>query len=879
MTVALFSHAPQTGLRPIRSSPFPGLYHWQREALQAWEASGNRGVVEAVTGAGKTRVGVAAAHAALQLDMKVLIIVPTAELQAQWIATLERELPAARLGALGDGHKDSLNRVDVLVSIVHSAAASITLPANAAGLIIADECHRYAAPTFALALSSDFTWRLGLSATYERSDGAHLTTLAPFFGDVVFRIWYDRALADGIISEFDIAFVSVDLAPDEHDRYEHLSDVMYKAGRYLEHWIGIPKEPFPRFLAAVSQLAESDSKSRDATAARRYMSAMSARQTLLAESRTKQFALAALRDSVHVATRTLVFTQTKKSATTAANIYTSLGLPSSTIISGMPRPERKGALRDFRDGNVRVLTAPKVLDEGIDVPEADLGIILAPNKSRRQLVQRLGRVVRKKQDGRTGRLVVLYSRGTVEDPRVQGDKYVIDLVEFARNVGFFEIENDAEKLTTFLRPSQASKQQADRQDDVPSEEPLRMFPVMTADSTLEDVDAGPSILDLFEETTEWEQLPWDAMVVNVTPELAEKWLRESKTVNRNLDKKHIGHLAQALKDGTYQTTPQGISFSLSGDLIDGHHRLHAIALARVAQQMVVFYGVDPGSFIVFDSIAKVRSLSDIVKTAGISATNSAQVAAGYKLLWNWNAGRQNTGAGAHLSAAQLVAMHEDHPQMTEMVVPAKKIAAGSGVNASALLVALFLTGTQRPDIDSGAFFGSLETGANLAADSPVLALRNYALKKRSSKAVLSQTDWLKAILKAWVYWADERPMAMLRITMDEKRPDLAAAGGGTVTVLKPGRGIQIIDLVEAGIIAADARLVSVDPLFRDIAFVRADGSINCGTRTFDTPSLAAAWVRGGSTNGWTFWAVAGDTGDTPLADLRTNYIQSKGIAA
>jgi superfamily II DNA or RNA helicase len=57
-----------------------------------------------------------------------------------------------------------------------------------------------------------------------------------------------------------------------------------------------------------------------------------------------------------------------------------------------------------------------VLDEGIDVPAADLAVILAASRSRRQMVQRMGRVLRRKPDGRLARFVVVSVEGTVEDP-------------------------------------------------------------------------------------------------------------------------------------------------------------------------------------------------------------------------------------------------------------------------------------------------------------------------------------------------------------------------------------------------------------------------------------------------------------------------------
>jgi hypothetical protein len=402
-----------------------------------------------------------------------------------------------------------------------------------------------------------------------------------------------------------------------------------------------------------------------------------------------------------------------------------------------------------------------------------------------------------------------------------------------------------------------------------------MFLGMSVDFAVEAPEK--TILNLFDDGTQFEALPWETLVVNVTPELAEKWLAESNTVNRKLDKGHVNRLAQALKDGTYQTTPQGISFSPAGDLIDGHHRLSAVSLSRVAQQMVVFYGVDPKTFIVFDSISKGRSLSDIVRTTGLSASNSAQVAASYRLLANWQSEKGSTGTASQLSSAQLMTIHEKNPEVIAAVPSAMKVSKSSGIPAPVIAVAMHLTSTERSDIDSSEFFRSLELGANLNTDSPILAMRNFVMKKRSTKTRVNPTEWLQATLKSWVAWVDGRPMSILRLSPGEKRPDILKAGGAVVAPRATGQGIQLADLLASGLIMPNARLVSTDPLHHEIAFVRGDGTIECGVRSFANPMEAAKFVRGGATNGWVFWAVAGAERDVPLSEIRAAYVQQKGL--
>lgn len=434
---------------PTAAEDYPGLWEWQQEAIQAWRENARTGVIEAVTGSGKTRVGTAAAFEAIRQGIRVLVLVPTSELQRQWISTLRRDLPGARRGQLGDGYSDSLDTCDILVAIVHSAATRETLREHKAGLVIADECHRYAAPMFAGALQESYSWRLGLSATYERADGAHKERLEPFFGKVVYRIWFDRALQDRVIAPFDIALVGVELPPADRASYDELSETMLTTARNLEAFGGVPRAPFSEFIAAVVALSKQDTV--EGGLARKYMSAMSARHQLLAETKSKNMALAALRAPLDEARKSIIFTQTKASAAAAGGICNAVGIPAAVVMSGMDPATRRTALNLFRDGAIKVLAAPQILDEGIDVPAAELAVVLAASRTERQMIQRLGRVIRRKPGNMPGRLVVLYSRNTVEDPQRQGEGFLSTVLPYARNVGHFSVETQIPEIEAFLR--------------------------------------------------------------------------------------------------------------------------------------------------------------------------------------------------------------------------------------------------------------------------------------------------------------------------------------------------------------------------------------------------------------------------------------------
>src|SRR5690242_13985184 len=152
-------------------SPAPphDLYRWQLDALVHWLRCGRRGVIEAVTGSGKTDVAIAATSDALRRGRFVLVLVPSRVLMEQWHGRLTEALPHARIGRLGDSGRDRPESCDVLVATRHSAAAYRPEPGPAGGLLIADECHGLGGRTLRRALLPQYDERLGLTATLERS--------------------------------------------------------------------------------------------------------------------------------------------------------------------------------------------------------------------------------------------------------------------------------------------------------------------------------------------------------------------------------------------------------------------------------------------------------------------------------------------------------------------------------------------------------------------------------------------------------------------------------------------------------------------------------------------------------------------------------------
>ena len=446
---------PATGPATVPAAGrVPELYGWQAEALDAWRSRGGRGVVEAVTGTGKTMIGIAAAAEELARGGQVLVLVPTRELLDQWTFELvHRGSAHTRIGRLGGGQRDDLGRFDVVVAVVNSARDADLRPRRPGGLLVADECHRYGSDGNRVALADGFARRLGLSATYARADEGHLTWLDPYFGGTCFRMGYHRAIRDGVVAPFAVALLGVEFSPIERAEYDELTAVMSVARAKLIASGLVPAEPVGAFFAAVARLARGGDDSGSAGIARTYLHAMQQRRRLLAESPAKSEALDGLVPALLGCDRAIAFTQSIAAAEGAAARLRRGGVQAAAVHSKLDAVERRAVLTRFAAGALQVVTAPQVLDEGVDVPAADLAVILAASRSRRQMIQRMGRVLRRKPDGRSARFVLVFVIGTVEDPGLGAhDGFLDEITHVAQDVRTFW-PGGSNELCRYLRPA------------------------------------------------------------------------------------------------------------------------------------------------------------------------------------------------------------------------------------------------------------------------------------------------------------------------------------------------------------------------------------------------------------------------------------------
>lgn len=349
-------------------------YPHQQEALAAWKQAGRKGVVVLPTAAGKTYL----AQLAMQATQRsTLIMVPTLDLMHQWYAHLLAAFPDAEIGLLGGGSRD---RTPILIATYDSAAINAETLGNQYALLVFDECHH---------LPSDFNrviaeyaiapYRLGLTATPERTDGKH-ADLNTLIGAEVYRRTAEE-LAGTALAAHKKVQIKVHLSLKERQRYDDLIRLRNQFLQDSNIFLG-SVQGWQRFVQASAR----------SQAGRRAMLAHREARAIAFGTEGKLRVLADLLATHHPA-RTLIFTDDNA---TVYQISQAFLIPAITHQTGVK--ERHAILQRFKQGEYRTLAASRVLNEGVDVPDASVAIVLSGTGSTREYIQRLGRVLRKGSD-------------------------------------------------------------------------------------------------------------------------------------------------------------------------------------------------------------------------------------------------------------------------------------------------------------------------------------------------------------------------------------------------------------------------------------------------------------------------------------------------
>lgn len=363
---------------------------YQQQSIEEWRRANRCGVVILPTGAGKSLV---AQMAIEQTKRSTLVVVPTIDLMNQWYDLLLSSFNA-EVGLIGGGYYEV---GAMTVTTYASAFRFMERLGNQFGLIIFDECHHLPSSIYRYAAEMAIApFRLGLTATPERTDGLDLS-LERLIGPIVYRR-EAHELAGEYLADYSIVRINVSLSPEERELYERERAIFRAFLQEKRIDLG-GLRGWQTFIAASAR----------SETGRRAMLAYRESKRIALGTDAKLRVLASLLKR-HKVDRTLIFTAENEMV---YRISEQFFVPAITHETGIK--ERRQWLEAFNQGEVLALATSKVLNEGVNIPEASVAIVLSGSGSSREHIQRLGRILRKAPDKEAVLYEVVTSETTEEN--------------------------------------------------------------------------------------------------------------------------------------------------------------------------------------------------------------------------------------------------------------------------------------------------------------------------------------------------------------------------------------------------------------------------------------------------------------------------------
>lgn len=382
------------------------LRSYQRAALDAWHENGGRGVpaseasggselprcsgvLELPTGSGKTVIAIKAIE---ERSTPTLVVVPTIDLAEQWREELRREFDIP-IGQFGGGVQ---SREAITVSTYDSAYLKADSIGDVFPFVIFDEVHHLGGEGYReIARLLAAPYRMGLTATFERPDGNH-EVIEELVGPVVYRTSAE-ALAGDHLAPYDVKRIEVALTDAERAEYEQTQETFVA---YLRK-SGIEMQRGSDYQELVKR-SGSDPRAREALLAKQRA------REIVSNAERKVAELGRILDR-HRDERIIVFTAHNELVYRLSERFLLPAITHRTSAS-----ERREILSRFREGTYSRVVASNVLDEGVDVPDASVAVVLSGSGSEREFTQRLGRILRP-GEGKRALLYELVSEDTTEE--------------------------------------------------------------------------------------------------------------------------------------------------------------------------------------------------------------------------------------------------------------------------------------------------------------------------------------------------------------------------------------------------------------------------------------------------------------------------------
>ena len=380
------------------------LRDYQEEAIDQWLRNGGKGIIALPTGSGKTVIGVAAIA---KVSLKTLIIVYTKEQLLQWRRSL-MEFTDAEETMVGLYYSKEKRISDITLATYQTAYKYIHKISPYFNFLLIDEVHHLPAEKFKrIAMGSPAAYRLGLSATPYREDGKHVY-LFPLMGGVIYYITPSELARKGYLAPYKVVTVKVSLSKDEMVKYEELRN-LFKRYMFFGSFDELVKEAQKGNLMAIKAL--------------RIHSRM---LQIIQKSKAKLVKVKEIVDKELSSRKKIIifahYVEVAKAIAKLVNGY--------LLTGSVKDEERKRIIERFKKSETGVLVVTTVGDEGLDIPDASVGILVAGTGSRRQFIQRLGRLLRP-GEGKEAILYEVVAKGTSEEGQARKRKK-IRLDEFSK---------------------------------------------------------------------------------------------------------------------------------------------------------------------------------------------------------------------------------------------------------------------------------------------------------------------------------------------------------------------------------------------------------------------------------------------------------------
>ena len=405
------------------------LYKHQKKGVTKWKEAGRKGVLKHATGSGKTITAISVIKEHVGSGNHAIVLVPSEHLLYQWNDEISHFLPDTPLALLGGGNSDdgilSEMRIpresgSILLSTIQSfridrvqRKTKRLLKEDSEILLVVDECHRIGAPSYSEICAERFSLTMGLSATPEVERSPEATDrIHDLLGPIVDNYSLKDALHDKHLSPFDYHVHTASLSSKEQHEYDELRAKMKKALIMLKQG-----EEMSEYLEALI-----------------YKSRGIIRGAQEKISKAVEILKSEFNESQHW----LIYCDTGKMMNEVKRqIESEMGIFPLTYWSEMDRFQRRETMSYF-ERNAGVILAIKCLDEGVDVPAISHGIVLSSSKTKREWIQRRGRLLRKSKTK---------SKSVIHDvlalPAASGEEVSFVLDEVARAMEFSEASENS----------------------------------------------------------------------------------------------------------------------------------------------------------------------------------------------------------------------------------------------------------------------------------------------------------------------------------------------------------------------------------------------------------------------------------------------------